>query len=259
MESKILKKHTTKQKYETKLRYLNGNDQNMYRPNRLHFGVLGQRFKNKFLNIPQKITTMKYVHKRHNAKIGSDASEYINEEVLLDNGKYDIDNEYVLNPEYTIQPPDTDEPIRTDKFAIKQINDYQQDTLVIDDTRRKINDIDLLNFTFDRLVTSESMPEYRRQETIYDRIFVSTNKTARPTITTTGIVINNKMLEKPIVRKPKDKVPAVKITTVAKPIPKTVVSNANVFQKFTNKPIAHSFTENKLLRSDSSGILHINK
>lgn len=128
MEYKTLKYQTKdKQKYESKLRYINGypSNQIMNKPNQLYLNLLGQTqsFKKKMSYVPQKITTLKYVRKRDNAKIESDAWEYIDKAPITDGIKYDIDSEYVFNPEYT-QPLSTVRStlINTDNFTTNLIN-----------------------------------------------------------------------------------------------------------------------------------------
>lgn len=261
MEYKIFKQKDEKN-YENKIRYLNGNDQDINRRNHFHFGSLGQSLKYKFTKIPQKIMTSKHVYKRDKTTIESNYFEHSNGAPSMEDGKYDIDSEYVFNPEYTIEPQDTDKPkgITVDKFTTKQIdvlaqnsvnllNEYQiQDTPVIDDTSKKTYNMDLLNFASDRQVTYEITPDYKRQETNYDRKLESIliNKTTRPakTITSKTIVLKNK---------------AAKIPSVVRK-PCIVLSDTNVAQESTTKTVSLKLSEYNDIRTNSSGILsHFNK
>lgn len=265
MEYKIFEQKTKeKPKYEGKLRYLNEKGHNVNRPNFLHFRSLRPSFKYKFSGIPQKVTISKYVHKRDDAKIESDASEYLNRVVLADDGKYDIDNEYVFNPEYnTIKLHYTDRPkgVDKDKFTTKQmkmlnqnivefLNDNQlPDRLLVNETTKKIYDIDSLNLTFNRHDKFESIPMYKEQETNYDRkwepIYIN-KKTSLATTTSKTIVLEDKVVENSVVIKPKDNVP-----TVENPLADLVVSAINMAPKPTTKTIM--LAENNLLRLNLSG------
>lgn len=228
IEHKIFKYPTKdKPKDEGKLRYNNGfpSNQIMNKPNRYQVTLLEQRLKKAISRGPKKITSPKYVHKRDNAKIESEAWEYMNEPAIAEDGKYDIENENIFDPEYTIkpQPPAALTSINADKFTTKLIKidqeeynfpstksttnsnvKYQlQDTLIVNNTSKKTYDVNFSNVTHQQ-TTYVSKPEYRKQETNYDPKLEPSTMMASPVRTTTRneIVLNSTMTKNTMVRKP---------------------------------------------------------